>query len=123
MKLLVITLVLSLFQNSLTVVKNNGDQLSLSSVKIYQNETNSSPNELSYTYRGESYNVLFRDIKRISFKETLKKKKGVTTYRVVLVKSDNNKLEVEIDLVKLEGMNTSGKSESMNFSSIDKISF
>lgn len=123
MKTLLITLVFAFFQNPLTVVKNNGDQLSLSNAVIYQNETNGSSSSLNYSYRGESAQVLFKNIKRISFKETVKRKKGVTTYRVVLVKSDNNKIEVEIDLVKLEGMGESGKKESMSFGSIDKISF
>ena len=123
MKTLLITLVFAFFQNPLTVVKNNGDQLSLNNAVIYQSEANGSSNSLSYSYRGESAQVLFKNIKRISFKETVKRKKGVTTYRVILVKSDNNKIEVEIDLVKLEGMGESGKKESMSFSSIDKILF
>lgn len=123
MKTLLITLVLSLLQSPLTVVKNNGDQLGLTNVMIYQSDTSGSSNSLNYSYRGENAQVAFKDIKRISFKETVKRKKGITTYRVILVKTDNSKLEIEIDLVKLEGMGTSGKKESMNFSSVDKISF
>ncbi|WP_436517081.1 hypothetical protein [Ekhidna sp. To15] len=123
MKILLITLVLSLAQSPVIIVKNNGDQLDLSNVVIFQSETNGSSNSIRYSYRGEKAKMDFEQLKRISFKETLKRKKGVTTYRVILVKSNNNKLEVEIDLVKLEGIAKSGKVETMNFSSIDKISF
>lgn len=123
MKALAILSVLFSFQGPITVIKNNGDELGLSNVIIYQSETDNSNDLLYYSYRGKDSKVAFEDIKRISFKETIRKKKGISTYRVILVKSDNNKLEVEMDLVRLEGMNESGKKESMNFSSIDKISF
>lgn len=123
MKMLLIILLSSFFQTPLTVVKNNGDQLGLTDVLIYQNNEVGTAGSLSYSYRGEKNEVEFKDIKRISFKETLKRKKGITTYRVILVKSNNNKLEVEIDLVRLEWTNKSGKKESMGFSSVDKISF
>ena len=123
MKQLLIIFVFAFFQAPTTIVRNNGDQLSLKDVVIYQNEEQGSTNSLGYNYRGKSSEIAFSAIKRISFKETIKRKKGITTYRVILVKSDNSKREVEIDLVKLEGINESGKMESMNFSSIDKISF
>ena len=123
MKTLLISIVLFVFQDPVTVTKNNGDQFDLSEVTIYQNETSGSSGLLSYSYRGEGSEVAFSDIKRISFKETVKRKKGITTYRVILVKSNNSKLEIEVDLVKLEGTTKDGKKESMNFSSIDKISF
>ncbi len=123
MKTLLIILVLSLAQDPVSVVKNNGDQVDLSNVMIFQNETSGSSNSINYSYRGENSTITFQDIKRISFKETVKRNKRITTYRVILVKADNSKLEVEIDLVKLEGIGKSGKKESMNFSSVDKISF
>lgn len=123
MKTLLISLILAFTQNPMTIVKNNGDEMGLSNVMIYQSVSAGSTTGLNYSYRGENANVTFKDIKRISFKETVKRKKGIVTYRVILVKSDNTKLEVEMDLVKLEGTSNSGKKESMNFSSIDKISF
>lgn len=123
MKTILIIFGFFLMQNPITVVKNNGDELQLENVKIYQSESQGSGEELNYSYRGEGATLAFEKIKRISFKESIKKKKGITTYRVILVKSDNSKLEVEIDLVKLEGTAKSGKVESMNFSSVDKISF
>ena len=123
MKMFLLILALSLFQTQVTVVKNNGDQIGLSNVMIYQNETTGSSDLLDYSYRGEDVKIAFKDIKRISFKETVKRNKGVTTYRIILVKTNNDKLEVELDLVKLEGIKESGKKESMNFGSVDKISF
>ena len=123
MKTALIITLFSLFQAQVTIVKNNGDQVVLKNIKVFQSEGQSSSGELLYSYRGENSSIAFGDVKRISVKETMQKKKGVTTYRVILVKSDNNKLEVEIDLIKLEGTNESGKLESMNLSSVDKISF
>ncbi len=123
MKTLLIILVLFFAQGPLTVVKNNGDQLSLTNVSFLQSEGSGSSTSLNYSYRGETNNIAFKNIKRISFKETIKRKKGVTTYRVILVKADNSKLEVEVDLVRMEWTGKAGKKESMSFSSVDKISF
>ncbi|WP_370086568.1 hypothetical protein [Ekhidna sp.] len=123
MKTALIIILFSLFQTQVTVVKNNGDQVVLKNIKVYQSEGQSSSDALIYSYRGEDSNISFKEVKRISVKETLQKKKGVTTYRVILVKSNNDKLEVDIDLIKLEGTNENGKVESMNLSSVDKISF
>lgn len=123
MKLLIITFLLSFSQAQVTVVKNNGDQIVLKNIKIYQSEAKVSSDVLQYSYRGEHSKIALRDVKRISVKETIQRKKGIATYRVILVKSNNDKLEVDIDLVKLEGTNANGKVESMNLSSVDKISF
>ena len=123
MKTLLLLFITISIQAPVTVVKNNGDQLGLSKVKIFQEDTNGSTTSINYSFRGEGRSVTFSEIKRISFKETIKKKKGVTTFRAILVRADNSKLEVEIDLVRLEGVGKSGKMESMSFSSIDKISF
>lgn len=123
MKAAFIIILFSLFQTQVTVVKNNGDQVVLKNIKVFQSEEHSSSDELLYSYRGENSSIAFGDVKRISVKETLQKKKGVTTYRVILVKSNNDKLEVDIDLIKMEGTNEYGKVESMNLSSVDKISF
>ena len=123
MKLFLITLILPFIQAPVTVVKNNGDEILLSDVRFYQTDDTASINMLSYSYRGQDGKVPVSQIKRISFKESVKRKKGISTYLVVLVKSDNSKLEVEMDLNRLEGIGQSGKAESMNLSSVDKISF
>ncbi len=123
MKLLIITFLLLFSQTQVTVVKNNGDQIVLKNIKMFQSEELSSSNNLRYSYRGEESEIAFDEVKRISVKETVQRKKGITTYRVILVKRNNDKLEVDIDLLKLEGTNDNGKLESMNLSSVDKISF
>lgn len=123
MNFITITLALAFLQSPLTVVKNNGDQIVLTKAQIYQTEKDASKESIFYSYRGKVENVSLKEVKRISFKETLKKKKGITTYRVVLVKNNNDKLEVELNLVKIEGVNSEGEKESMNLSSVDKISF
>ena len=123
MKFTTIILLFTLFQAPLTVVKNNGDQIILTNVRFYQTEKLASKEEISYSYRGTVDKIKLKEIKRISFKETVQKKKGITTYRVILVKDNNDKLDVELDLVKVEGINSQGEKESMNLSSVDKISF
>ncbi|WP_420318419.1 hypothetical protein [Ekhidna sp.] len=121
---LLFTAILSLtLQSPITIVKNNGDEIRLSNVQIYQNEKKSSADLLNYTYLGNVESIKIREIKRISFKEALEKKKGVTTYRVILVRSNNDKLEVQLNLAKVEGINNEGKKESLGLGSVDKISF
>lgn len=112
-----------LFQSPAVVVKHNGDEVNIKNALIYQSEGGGSPSQLSYAYRGVSSQIALSQVKRISFKEVVSKKKGITTYRVVLVKKNNDKMEVTMDLSRLEGVGQNGKKESMNFSSIDKISF
>ena len=123
MKLFLISLILYGFQTPLTVVKNNGDESQLNNFVFYQSDTQSSASSLTYSYRGQSKSIALNQVKRISFKESVRRKKGVTTYRVILVKTNNDKLEVEMNLAKLEGKNKNGKTESIGFGSIDKISF
>ena len=111
------------FQAPLTIVKNSGDESKFNNYVFYQSDTESSNSQLTYSYRGQNEVIKLSQVKRISFKESVKRKKGITTYRVILVKTNNDKLEVEMDLVKLEVKNKNGKLESMGFGSVDKISF
>jgi len=110
-------------QDQITVVKNNGDVIVFTDATIFQQENEGSNQGLSYSYRGKVETITLDKIKRISFKETIKKKKGITTYRAILVRTNNTKLEIDIDLVSIDGVTDVGKNESMSFSSVDKISF
>lgn len=123
MKLILIAILFSFFQSPVTVVKNNGDQVVLKEFIFYQDQESGTKDSIVYSYRGQPGSIKIGELKRISFKETVSKKKGIPTYRVVLVRNNNSKLEVELDLVKVEGITSDGKAESMNFSSVDKISF
>lgn len=123
MRLIFIICVFVFQQQSLTLVKNNGDQIELTDVKIYQKANAPAADALYFSYRGKEGKIEMSNLKRISFKETMHKKKGVTTYRAILVEKNNDKLEVSIDFVRVEGMNEDGKVESMGLSSVDKISF
>lgn len=123
MKVLLIAILFSFVQSPVTVVKNNGEQIVLSQAIFYQKQNDGTKNVINYSYRGKPGSIKIGDIKRISFKETVRKKKGIPTYRVILVRSNNTKLEVEMDMVKVEGMTADGKNESMGFGSVDKISF
>lgn len=124
MKILLIMLSSVLFQGpSVTITKFNGDQFDLNNARIFQEDEVASGKQLSYFYRDQVAAITISDIKRISFKETVKRKKGITTYRVILVKNSNDKLEVEMNLVRVEGIGVDGKEESINLSSVEKISF
>ncbi|MEO9869580.1 hypothetical protein [Ekhidna sp.] len=123
MKVLLIGLIFSFAQAPATIVKNNGEQIVLSEVLFYQTGESGSSEKIIYSYRGSNSSISLKQVKRISFKETVKRKKGIVTYKVILVKNNNDKLEVEVDMVRLEGKNKNGKSVSMNCSSIDKVSF
>jgi len=123
MKVVLVAILFSFFQSPVTVVKNNGDQVVFKEFIFYQDQESGTKDLITYSYRGKPGSFKIGEVKRVSFKETISKKKGVPTYRVVLVRNDNTKLEVEMDLVKIEGVTADGKTESMNFSSVDKISF
>ena len=47
--------------------------------------------------------------------------KGITTWKVLLVTSTNDKMEVEMNLVKVKGINEQGKEESYSANVINKI--
>ncbi|MEO1254453.1 MAG: hypothetical protein AAFY41_06150 [Bacteroidota bacterium] len=123
MKLFLISILFVALQDPVTVIKNNGDELLLSDYRIYQSSSKASASSLSYSHHGQKKSIALNQIKRISLKESVRKKKGVATFRVIIVKSNNDKLEVEVDLVKIEGKNENGKLESTGFGSVDKISF
>lgn len=118
-----ITILFFFIQSPITIVKKNGDQIVLTDVMIYQSESMGSPDMLTYSIKGKKEKIKVQQVKRISFKETVRKKKGVTTFRIILVKDNNDKLEVELDMLRIVGRDKEGKKESMNLSSIDKISF
>ena len=90
---------------------------------MYQSNEKTSNEQIHYLIRGKQEQIKLSEVRRISFKETVQKKKGITTYRAILVKSNNDKLNVEIDLVKVEGLTEDGQMESLSFSTVDKISF
>lgn len=123
MKVLLIALLLPFYQSQIKIVKNNGDEIVLTEVLIFQTDKKGSPNSITYKLRDKEEKIMVKSVRRISFKESLGKKKGIATYRVILVKDNNDKLDVEIDLVKIQGKNENGKMESLGLGSVDKISF
>ena len=123
MQAICLILLLSFSQGSVTIVKNNGDLVVLQEATFYQGDKTGTRNTINYAYRGREESIKVSDIKRISFKETLKKKKGNATYRAILVRKNNTKLEIELQMLRVAGLTPAGKSVSLNLSSVDKISF
>lgn len=121
MKILVL-LVLFSFQSSGLITKNNGEQIQLKGVEFFQNQDNGSGSSLKYVYRGKSSTIDLGELKRVNLKESLGKKKGVTTWKTLLITKKNEKFEVELDLVEVVGVNNEGKKESYSANAIDKIS-
>lgn len=120
---LVIVLSVHFIQSPAIVSKNSGDEIRLNNYMVFQENLKGAAKQLKYAYRGDQRSIEIQDLKRITLKETLKRKKGIATFRAVLVKKDNVKLEITIDLVRIEGIGENGKEISINFSSVDKISF
>lgn len=121
MKLLVLFILFSV-QTSGTLTKNNGEQIQLKSVEFYQQQDNSSSTSLNYTFRGKNSTINISELKRVNLKESLDRKKGITTWKALLITKKNEKYEVEIDLVEVTGVTGEGKTESYSANVIDKIS-
>ena len=72
MQAICLILLLSFSQGSVTIVKNNGDLVVLQEATFYQGDKTGTRNTINYAYRGREESIKVSDIKRISFKETLK---------------------------------------------------
>lgn len=122
MKIILISLFFVFSQGSALVVKNNGDQIRLSNIELYQ--TNDQPTTtLVCEFRGEELLLEIDDLKRMNLKESMERKKGITTWNALLITKANEKYEVLIDFIEIRGINQDGKEESYSSSVINKISF
>lgn len=122
MKIILISLFFTFAQGSALVVKNNGDQIRLSKIELYQ--TNDQPTTtLVCEFRGEELLLEIDDLKRMNLKESMERKKGITTWNALLITKANEKYEVLIDFIEIRGINQDGKEESYSSSVINKISF
>lgn len=122
MKFILISLFFVFSQGSALVVKNNGDQIRLSNVELYQ--TSDQPTTtLVCEFRGEELLLEINDLKRMNLKESMERKKGITTWNALLITNANEKYEVLIDFIEIRGINQDGKEESYSSSIINKISF
>jgi len=110
-------------QNSGYITKNSGEEIPLNDIMLYQSPENGKSDMLLYNYRGEERSISINEVKRINLKENLNKKKGITTWNVLIVTRKNEKYEAQLDLVEVRGTNSEGKQEIISSSVINKISF
>lgn len=104
-----------------TITKNNGEQIALSKIEIFQKQNVATNTTITYNYRGSQTSMDISKLKRINLKESLARKKGVTTWLALLVTDKNEKYEVKIDLVQVKGINSDGKEEVYSSNVINKI--
>ncbi|GAB4244217.1 MAG: hypothetical protein Tsb0034_22360 [Ekhidna sp.] len=122
MYILTITLTLLFSQQSAVVVKNNGEEIKLTDITIFQKPNIPSKSAISYSFRGQKRTLDYSAIRRINLKESLGRKKGVTTWKALLVTRENEKFEIEVDIVEIGGKNEEGKEEVYSSHTINKIS-
>lgn len=122
MKFLAILSLVSFLQGEALITKNNGDEIRLSNVQFYQAEEVPSTKSVYFIYRGEKRSISINELKRINLKESLGKKKGISTWSALLITNENEKFEVSFDFIQLTGINEEGKEETYSSSIIDKIS-
>lgn len=110
-------------QTHCAVIKNNGDEIKISELVIHQSATSTSFDQLVTFHQGKQHVFELKNLKRVNLQESLGKKKGVTTWKALVVKRNDQKMEVKLDLIRISGTTTSGKKIELSASVIDKISF
>ncbi len=110
-------------QSGITVTKKNGDEIRLSNITVVQSPDVSSDQYISFKSNGKDWTLTLNSIRRINLKSVSSRKKGVPTWEALLVKKDNQKLEVQLDLVRIIGSDSSGGTVEISSNTIDKLSF
>lgn len=110
-------------QTSCTIVKNNAEEVKLSSLVIHQSTTSTSYDQLVIVINGKKGSMNLKELRRVNLQESLGKKKGVTTWKALIVKKNDQKIEVQLDLIKVSGTSPSGEKMAFMSGSIDKILF
>ena len=119
----IICFVFASLQTPTVVVKNNGDEVKLSSIILKQSPNRLSGELLYYTHKGSERSSALNSIRRINLKEVAERKRGVVTWEALIVMKNNNKLEVLIPLNKISGVDVDGRAIEISSNTIDKISF
>lgn len=105
-----------------TVVKKNGDVLTIREPRLFQSNARST-RDIIFSLNGKSESVPISQIKRINLKSVASKSQGVTTWNALLVKRNDQKLEVRVALYRVVGLDQQGNKTKVSSSAIDKISF
>ncbi len=110
-------------QEVFVVIKQNGDQIMLKNLKIVQGEDVVSDQALIFSSNGKKMSQPLSDLRRLNLKDDVQKKKGVVTWNALLIKSNDKKLEIQIEIARITGINESGNLVEIPGGSIDKIIF
>lgn len=111
-----------LAQQVVVVTKNNGDELRITSIDFLQGSKRSDIQSITFKEKGETKTLLLSELKRINLKEVASRK-GITSWNAILVKTNNEKVEVLLPLDRIYGVDEAGNKIKISSSSIDKISF
>ncbi|MBC6401747.1 MAG: hypothetical protein GDA42_12060 [Ekhidna sp.] len=120
--MLIINLVISIILQSGSIAKKNGEIIRFSDISVYQ-ERDTKAKSLTFSKGNRLKTIEISELRRINFKESIGKSKGVTRWLAVLVEKNNVKHEVEIELHEIRGVNSDGEEFSLSANTIDKISF
>ncbi|MBC6425448.1 MAG: hypothetical protein GDA51_03070 [Ekhidna sp.] len=120
--MLIINLVISIILQSGSIAKKNGEIIRFSDISVYQ-ERDTKAKALTFFKGNRLKTIEISKLRRINFKESIGKSKGVTKWLAVLVEKNNVKHEVEIELYEIRGVNSDGEEFSLSANTIDKISF
>lgn len=111
-----------LAQQVVVVTRNNGDELRITSIDFLQGSKRSDIQSITFKEKGETKTLLLSELKRINLKEVASRK-GITNWNAILVKTNNEKVEVLLPLDRIYGVDEAGNKIKISSSSIDKISF
>ena len=120
--MITICLLISFWSFSGQVTLNNGEVMTLQDIQLFQQEA-APADILVFREHNQSKQIPLSQLKRINLKESISRKKGITSWLVILVERSNAKHEVEMDLIEVKGKNDSGREEVISANSINKISF
>ncbi|MEM6736119.1 MAG: hypothetical protein AAGC64_08815 [Bacteroidota bacterium] len=110
-----------LLQDYVSIMKDNGEILTLTEVRFYQTKSSSSKTTINYRKLGAKKTIELSKLKRINFKNLAERKKGIQKWQVILVEKSNAKHDVELNLVEISGIDSAGKQQVISASSINKI--
>lgn len=109
-------------QQTIVVTKKSGEELSFTSIDFFQGNKRSDVQAITYWEDDKTRSLPISELKRINLKK-VSSKKGITNWNAILVKLDNQKLEVILPLDRIYGIDGTGNEIKISSSSIDKISF
>lgn len=116
----------SIVQNPVSVFRKNGEEVQYKTIEIVQEgqvKSSARGSTLVFSSRNKRIYKKIGEIRRINLKELENRKKGISTWKALLITTSNEKLEVTFRFSEIRGVAEDGDSSSIPSGSIDKISF